>query len=171
MPVMYKDHETMQCWLNYSDALRKYLLRRADDKTMVEDILHDVYLKIFCHCKRYDFSCEKAGVKNLRSWMFQVCHNAMVDHHKKSSQYFLLENIEVPTETDQRSAQDDDGKLLMLLNRLPPKYALPVYYHAILEMKQSEIAEKFGLSLPATKSRIQRGKKMLVHHYKSLPEN
>ena len=52
---MYKDHETPRFWKTYGDGLRKYLAKRVGDKSLIDDILHDVYLKVYLHCKRYDF--------------------------------------------------------------------------------------------------------------------
>jgi DNA-directed RNA polymerase specialized sigma24 family protein len=86
---MYKDHEMPRFWTTYAEAVRKYISKRVADKAVVEDILHDVYIKIFCYCKRYDFCCQKAGVRNLRSWVFQVCHNTLVDYYKEQGRYTL----------------------------------------------------------------------------------
>jgi RNA polymerase sigma-70 factor (ECF subfamily) len=161
---MYKDHETPRFWLSYSEALRSYLLKRMKNTEAVEDVLHDVYLKIFCHCKRFDFSCEKAGVKNLRSWVFQVCHNAMVDYYKTRSRYKLTgDAIEVSDDL----VVCEEKNLMTLLKSLPEKYSVPVYYDVVLQMNQADIAERIGMGLPATKSRIQRGKQMLLRQYQS----
>jgi RNA polymerase sigma-70 factor, ECF subfamily len=162
---MYKDHETPRFWITYSDALRKYLQKRLSDKSMIEDILHDVYLKVFVFCKRHEFSCEKAKVTNLRSWIFQVCHNTMVDRLKSDSKYKcpaeqLYELPENPTYPQENTFKADD-----LIKKLPPTYAEAVYLDTIIKMKQDCIAKKLGLGISATKSRIQRGKRLLRDIY------
>jgi RNA polymerase sigma-70 factor (ECF subfamily) len=161
---MYKDHETPRFWLSYGEAIKCYVEKRVADKTAVNDILHDVYLKIFCYCRRYDFCCEKAGVKNLRSWIFGICHNAVVDHQKQKARYSLgLEEKEVADFSG--SKNDDTVGLKELMKLLPSKYAEAIWYDSVLHLKQAEIASKLGLSLSATKSRIQRGKKMFRAMY------
>ncbi len=50
--LMYKDHETPRYWISYGKGLEKYIAKRVKDKMLAEDVLHDVYIKIFCHCKR-----------------------------------------------------------------------------------------------------------------------
>lgn len=90
---MYKDHETPRFWTSYGTALRSYVEREVPDKNAVDDILHEVYLKIYCYCKRYDFCCEKAGVKNLRSWVFRVCHNVIVDYQKEHAKYTYGQDV------------------------------------------------------------------------------
>ena len=163
---MYKDHETPRFWKTYNEALRKYLEKRVSDKYLINDILHDVYLKVYLHCKRYDFCCEKAGVKNLRSWIFQVCHNIMVDHLRNNAKYSLTGGgfIDQP-ETSNFECSQYVPPLKQLLDSLPAKYAEPVYLDTILNMNQASIAKKLGLGISATKSRIQRGKKMLKELY------
>ena len=159
---MYQDHETPRFWLTYADGLKNYIARRIKDKGFAEDVLHDVYIKIFSHCKRFDFCCEKAGVKNLRSWVFQVCHNTLIDHQKKNAKYFYPNNL-----AEDFSIESPDLfvekrlPLEHLIKALPARYSEVLIYDIVFSMKQADIAEKMGLTLSATKSRIQRGKQML----------
>ena len=162
---MYKDHETPQFWITYQDAIRKYLSKRVSDKSVVDDLCHDVYIRIFCYCRRFDFCCDKAGVKNLRSWVFQVCHNILADHYRKHKTSFTIENIETIGILIDSPGEHYEIPVENLLQKIPSKYALPVHYDMILGIKQADIASKLGLSVSATKSRIQRGKKMLATAY------
>jgi len=163
---MYKDHETPRFWKTYGEALRKYLEKRLVDKSLINDILHDVYLKVYLHCKRYDFCCEKAGVKNLRSWIFQICHNIMVDHLRNKAKYTFTGDTIIEL-TEGPSADNTQSYLTVkqLLEGLPEKYAQAVYLDAVLKISQANIARKLGLGISATKSRIQRGKRMLREIY------
>ncbi len=163
---MYRDHETPRFWITYEDALQKYLVKRLDDKSLIDDIMHDVYLKVFVFCKRYDFCCEKAGVKNLRSWIFQVCHNTMIDRVKDKSKYSFTTDI-IERLSDNSAEQNQVGSFhaAELINKLPAKYAEAVYLDTIIKMNQDCIAKKLGLGISATKSRIQRGKRMLKEIY------
>jgi RNA polymerase sigma-70 factor (ECF subfamily) len=165
---MYKDHETPRFWLSYGDALRQYLNKRLQDKTLMEDILHDVYVKVYLYCKRHQFCCQKAGVRNLRSWIFQVCHNTMIDRLKQDAKYRLTDD-RLP-EFPGNSCQNDEFSFFNageLISLLPHKYAEAVYLDTILKTNQAEIASRLGLGISATKSRIQRGKKMLKEIYVS----
>ncbi len=163
---MYKDHETPRFWLNYGEALRSYVQKTITDKSSVEDILHEVYLKIFCYCRRYDFCCDKAGVKNLRSWVFRVCHNTIIDFQKEKAKYrFDSDWSEVLQDNAGVSVEESRVMLEALIKNLPAKYAQAVYYDSVLSLNQAAIATRLGLSLSATKSRIQRGKKMFREIY------
>jgi RNA polymerase sigma-70 factor (ECF subfamily) len=168
---MYKDHETPRFWITYSAALRKYLQKRLNDESLIDDIMHDVYLKVFVFCKRFDFSCEKAGVTNLRSWIFQVCHNMMIDRLKGNSKYaFSVDTLdEIPIYDDLESTNSFNAA--ELITKLPEKYAEAVYLDTIIKMNQGCIAKKLGLGISATKSRIQRGKRMLKKIYLQQSRN
>ena len=160
LSIMYKDHETPRFWLNYGEALRSYVQKKMPDKSSVEDILHEVYLKIFCNCKRYDFCCDKAGVRNLRSWVFQVCHNTIIDFQREKAKY-TYDRDWSEVLRDDTTVLAGESKIILgeLIRRLPAKYAEAVYYDSVLSLNQADIAARLGLSLSATKSRIQRGKK------------
>lgn len=162
---MYKDHETPRFWTTYSEALQKYLEKRVQDRSLVKDILHDVYVKVYLHCKRYDFCCEKAGVKNLRSWIFQVCHNTMIDRIKSNAKYTFTGDISA--DLIDGSIHDNQRSFTAkeLIARLPEKYARAVYLDTVLKIDQAKIARQLGLGISATKSRIQRGKRMLKEIY------
>lgn len=156
---MYKDHETPRFWSTYSEELRRYVEKRVQDRDLANDIMHELYLKVFCYCKRYDFCCEKAGVKNLRAWLYGICYNMIMDHYREKNIMMLK-----PEFPDMDACTEDQPITLSwndIAGKLPSKYAEAVHYDVVLTLKQSEIAERLGLSLPATKSRIQRGKKML----------
>lgn len=162
---MYKDYETPLFWKTYSEPLRKYLEKRMDDKSLVDDILHDVYLKVFLYCKRFDFCCEKAGVKNLRSWIFQVCHNSMLDKLKNNSKYSLTGDVNIELAENYTASQHYSINANELIAKLPQKYAEAVYLDTVLNISQQNIATKLGLGISTTKSRIQRGKRMLKEIY------
>jgi RNA polymerase sigma-70 factor (ECF subfamily) len=162
---MYKDYETPLFWKTYSEALRKYLEKRMEDKSLVDDILHDVYLKVFLYCKRFDFCCEKAGVKNLRSWIFQVCHNSMLDKLKSNAKYSLAGDVNIELAENYIDSQHVSINAKELIAKLPQKYAEAIYLDTVLNIIQQDIATKLGLGISTTKSRIQRGKRMLKEIY------
>jgi RNA polymerase sigma-70 factor, ECF subfamily len=162
---MYKDHETPRFWSTYSEELRRYVEKRVQDRDLANDIMHEMYLKVFCYCKRFDFCCEKAGVKNLRSWLYGICYNLIMDHYNERNITWLR-----PAFSDMETCNDDPPALLLwndVASKLPSKYAEAVHYDVVLILKQAEIAERLGISLTATKSRIQRGKKMLKAIYEN----
>ncbi|NJL22058.1 MAG: hypothetical protein HC895_16595 [Leptolyngbyaceae cyanobacterium SM1_3_5] len=52
-----------------------------------------------------------------------------------------------------------------LLKLLPDEYAIPLYMYDLEGIEQKTISEKLNLTLPNTKSRIQRGRMKLKERF------
>jgi RNA polymerase sigma-70 factor (ECF subfamily) len=52
-----------------------------------------------------------------------------------------------------------------LLKLLPEEFAIPLYMYDLENISQKDIAEKLNLTLPNTKSRIQRGRLKLKERF------
>ena len=90
----------------------------------------------------------------------------MIDRLKGNAKYTFTGDI--PTEVVDESINDKQRSSFTakeLIERLPEKYALAVYLDTVLKIDQAKIARQLGLGISATKSRIQRGKRMLKEIY------
>ncbi|MDP2158924.1 MAG: RNA polymerase sigma factor SigZ [Flavobacterium sp.] len=147
-----------ELWSEHQNALRFFIQKRVSDTQDVEDIHQEVLLKV------YDFCMHKQGVRNVRSWLFQIASNTIADHYRKQSKKTGIQENHEWTEFDKEpTAYDEaDAFVLPLLNFLPEKYAVPVKLADIEGKKQQEIASLLNLSLPAVKSRVQRGRQLLM---------
>lgn len=146
--------DVLSLWSNYKNGLEFYILKKAKDKEIANDLTHEVLLKIYNAC------CSDNEIKNVRSWMYQIAHNTTVDYFKKKNKF----TNEIPEmfEVDENNMYEDAQKLVKpLIQLLPEKYAVPLQLSDIEEMKQADVSKKLNLSLTATKSRIQRARKLL----------
>lgn len=80
--------------------------------------------------KVYGFCMRTSGVQNIRSWLFQIAHNCIIDSYRKEK-YVDVDVVDVDVsekiQEDENLAYKDAGEYLKpLLNFLPPKYALPL---------------------------------------------
>jgi len=143
-------------WLDHKAELRSFILKRVKDPDLTNDILQEVLLKV------YKFCISKSGVKNLRSWLFQIAQNTIIDHYRRESKFSFRENLPEIIEEDENLAFKDALNYIQpMLDFLPVEYALPLKLADIDNMKQADIALQLKLSLSATKSRIQRGRQLL----------
>ena len=141
-------------WTAYQDAMSAYILKKTKDPEVTKDLSQDILLKIHNTC------CSEKEIKNVRSWLFQIAFNTMMDHFnfqnkKKTSEVALLES------TQDDMYQEMAEYIEPLINLLPEKYSIPLRMADIEGLKQQEIADKLKQSLTATKSQIQRGRKLL----------
>ena len=147
VPALSKEHK---------NELRNFILKRVKDQDLTNDILQDVLMKV------YKFCISKSGVRNIRSWLFQIAQNTITDYYRKQSKFSDLDNLTEIENVDQNLAfSEASNYILPMLDFLPKEYAVPLKLADIDNMKQADIAKKLNLGLPATKSRIQRARQLL----------
>lgn len=142
-------------WQEHTRELQNYIAKRITDKDVAKDILQEVLMKV------YKFCLSKSGVSNLRSWLFQITHNTIIDHYRRNAKFTDKDIPEVPEEDENLAFKEAVNFMEPMLGFLPEEYSVPLKLSDLDGMKQAEIAKKLNLSLPATKSRIQRGRQLL----------
>ena len=76
-------------WQEHKNELRSFILKRVKDQDLTNDILQDVLMKV------YNFCMSKSGVRNIRSWLFQIAQNTITDHYRNQSKYiYRLRQLE-----------------------------------------------------------------------------
>ncbi|WP_299465288.1 sigma-70 family RNA polymerase sigma factor [uncultured Microscilla sp.] len=146
--------EASDIWAEYKEGLRNYILKKVKDSDTANELSHEVLMKVYSAC------CSGNQIRNVRSWLYQIAHNTSIDYLRKQQKTSapLPELADHPEDNTYQEAIELVTPLLMLL---PPKYALPLKLADIDGAKQATIAQQLGLSLTATKSRIQRARKLL----------
>jgi len=145
-------------WLEHKDALWNFIRKRVLDEQTANDISQEVLMKV------YKFCMSKTGVKNVRSWLFQIAQNTIIDHHRKQKR-ITYDLPEATVEEENKAYQEAAEYILPIISFLPEKYALPLKLSDIDGMKQADIAKQLDLSLSATKSRIQRARQLLKKEF------
>ncbi|PHS52372.1 MAG: RNA polymerase subunit sigma [Lutibacter sp.] len=154
MTKIEKYAKVSSLWLEYNNGLQFYILKKVKNEEIANDLCHEVLMKVYNSC------CSGNEIKNVRSWMFQIAHNTTIDYLKKQGKFTneLPEVIEADTTNSYKEVAEFINPLIQLL---PEKYAIPLQLSDIEELKQADVAKKMALSLTATKSRIQRARKLL----------
>ena len=141
-------------WMRSKEGLHNYLRKSTGDSNLSEELTQQVLLKVYKSC------CSDKEINNVRSWLFQIARNTMIDHKRieKRNQQLVPQS---PDSNEASSWQDLSEFIDPLINFLPAKYAQPLIMADLEGMKQEDVAKKLDLGLSATKSRIQRARKML----------
>ncbi|BDS09857.1 sigma-70 family RNA polymerase sigma factor [Aureispira anguillae] len=148
-----------QIWEQYHQLLLNFIKTKVNSDALAEDLLQEVAIKLHRSLNR------ETTIKNYKTWLFQVSRNSIADYyrkHKKATELPAMNTIE-----EEASACICDLSGFVIQHYLPKEYAEPLYLSDIEQKPQKEIAQFLNLSLTATKSRIQRGRKKL----KSLVED
>lgn len=141
-------------WEPYKDMLRNYIFKLVKNKDTADGLSHEVLMKVYSSC------CSGREIKNLRSWLFQIAYNTCVDYFKSESRTTEMRRDFTDIHED-HTYKEFSEFVEPLLDLLPKKYSEPLKLADIDQLKQQEVANRLGISLSATKSRIQRGRKLL----------
>ena len=148
-------------WLAHHKQLQAYLTRRLGDAVLAEELTHRTLLKVIDSC------CSGTELRNVKSWLYHIARNVMADHYRELTktgagpQDGNSEGDRAMAPTEQDLWQQMARHLYPLLRLLPETYATPLRLADLEGLPQQEVAERLGLGLSATKSRIQRARVML----------
>ncbi len=149
--------QTEALWNEFSERLLFFIRGKVNNKVDADDILQNVFLKI--HQNLGEFKEEK----NLKSWIFTIARNSIIDYYRSSKvteEY--NEEIEKIFENDEENFNEEIACCIdEFINLLPENYQESIRLYQFEEMKHKDIAEKLNLSVSASKSRVQRGRKQL----------
>ncbi|OIO78600.1 MAG: RNA polymerase subunit sigma-70 [Hydrogenophilaceae bacterium CG1_02_62_390] len=151
----------MTAWRRHEAELRAWLRGRLGNQHDAEDLLQDLFLKALRQDKKF------CRIDNPRAWLYEVARNALADRLRLKK-----ELVELPD--DLVHEIDDPVPVDTLVQCLPRALAeLSVQDREAITLcdleglGQEEYARLKGLSLPGTKSRVQRARKRLREHLSS----
>lgn len=112
--------------------------------------------------KVYNSCISKTGIKNVRSWLFQIAHNTIVDNYRRQSKFSVQSSFKDLSEEGENFAFEEAlNYILPMLDFIPKEYAKVLKMAEVDGMKQADIAKELNLNLSTTKSRIQKARQLL----------
>ncbi|OJJ16556.1 hypothetical protein BKI52_32085 [marine bacterium AO1-C] len=144
-------------WKKHQPELLNFIKTGTYDKATINDVLQEVGIKLYLALKK------QQPIKNYQTWLFQVAKNTMVDFYREKQRHPYLQADLYSENTDNETVTSDINDLLgfIIQTYLPQEYGTPLYLGDIERVPQKIVGYILGLSLPATKSRIQRARKKL----------
>ena len=144
-------------WQEYQARLRAFIKGRVADASAADDILQEVFLKM--HAGLASLRDES----KLRSWLYRIARNAIVDHYRARTPTVALPEWLTHPEADpgDQVPQELSACLQPMIQLLPETYREAVILSELQGLTQKEVGRRQGLSLPGAKSRIQRGRALL----------
>jgi len=148
-------------WQQLRGDLRRFLAARLpSSSTAADDLLQDVFLRV------QRKAAELPAITNLRSWLFQITRNALIDYQRANARRKTEElGDSVAAESLDPMAEQIRQKLApclrVMIEELPGMYAGALRLVDLQEVSQAEAAKALGISLTALKSRVRRGRERL----------
>lgn len=143
---------------NYSGALYGAILRIIRQQDLADEILQDVFLRIWDKIDSYD-----ASKGRLFTWMLNVARNLAIDktRSKEISQQSKTGDIEnfvgVIDRKESGAIAVEAIGLSEILNKLPDEQRFVVEHLYLKGYTQSELAEESGVPLGTIKTRLRLG--------------
>jgi RNA polymerase sigma-70 factor (ECF subfamily) len=151
----------------YSRFLLGICMRYATDRAEAEDILQDVFVRVFFNINEY------SGSGSFPGWLSRVAVNtAITNYHRTMKHRYHVDIDEYKsTETGSVGFEEDffsADELYRVLNELPPGYKVVFNLYAIEGYKHREIAGMLNIDVNTSKSQYSRARAMLREKLCSL---
>lgn len=144
-------------------ALTRYLRLRVRDQTVVEDIIHDAFIRLSKIERSYD-------IQNSKAYLFRTAISVMIDQMRKNERQSRLESEYRKTQevnnyrssgekTEQEAHIENNQRLVVILaslDALPQKCRTAFLLYRFHNLKQQEIAAKLGVSVNSVERYIIR---------------
>lgn len=153
---------THALWQAFSGELDRFLRRHVPSAADAEDLRQQVFLAVHRHLIDHE------PPKHPRGWIYQIARNAIIDHRRRRAARPDRVPETAPLADDSAAMEDADpdatltqelaGCLLTMLDRVPEPYQTAVRWADVEGVPQTEGAGRAGVSLPAMKARVQRGR-------------
>lgn len=141
-------------WSKHKEPLANFITSKVPHPDIVDDLMQDISLKLWDNIER------GTTIRNYEKWIFQVARNTIADYYRKRSKQSPQNQVTLNAEIPYTNCVCDLSGFV-IERYLPKEYSTPLYLSDIEKVPQKKIAETLNLSVTATKSRIQRGRKKL----------
>jgi RNA polymerase sigma factor (sigma-70 family) len=147
---------------NYSAALFGVIIRIVESQENAEDILQEVFVKIWKNISSYDSSKGK-----LYTWLINIARNTAIDSlrvkgHKAKSQIQSLDNsVRSINKQYNTSIHPDHIGLKTLVNKMRPEYKELIDKLYFEGYTQEEVSKELNIPLGTVKTRIRAAIKQL----------
>jgi len=141
---------------HYSGAIYSVVFRILKDEETAEEVLQDVFLKIWDKIDSYD-----SGKGKLFTWMLNIARNQAIDRtrSRESSQRKKTDDIDylvnkIDSQENSHLSVDAIGLKEVLL-KLPEDQRFIINQLYLQGYTQSEVAEEFDIPLGTVKTRLR----------------
>lgn len=144
----------------HSARLLTVARRMLGGQTEAEDVVQDVFLKLWTHAARW-----RPGAAKFETWLYRVTLNACYDRLRRRGGEPLEAAMAVPDNAPPPDAGLDDGAVSAAIEAalaaLPERQRAAVLLCHFQEHGNIEAAEMMGLSVEALESLLARGRRGL----------
>lgn len=159
----------------YQNGLATLARRFFRNPADIEEVLQEIFLRVFQSLDKF------RGESRFYTWVYRIAFNCCINHHDKHKQdrKNLSMDSENPDGSSPRALPDPgDGPekialerasieiILSAIDRLPPRYSSVLLLREWHGFTYEEIASVQACTLSSVKTRIRRGRLLLIERLK-----
>lgn len=152
---------------DYDIELRYVAYRYVRDWILVDDIMQEVYLKVYLNLDSFE------GKANIKSWVYRITVNQCIDYlrNKVVQTTVLIDNPEELLTSSRESVEKEllerleKEQLHQTLSTLPKDYKQTLSLYYLHDYSYKEISEILSRDLSFVKNKLFRGRRMLKEVY------
>lgn len=147
----------------YYDYIRNYLYYLSGDMEIAEDLVQDVFLKLW-------ENRDKVNDETIKPLLFKIGKNLYINSYKRKNLdiKFIntkMESIENESPQYIMEFQEFDARLQRAISNLPDQCRTFFLLNRIDDLKYQEIANNFGISVKAVEKQISKALKLLREQF------
>ena len=153
----------------YRNKLERYIDRRTNINSYDrEDILQEIFIKIYVNINDYDNSLI------FSSWVYRITHNYIIDWYRKNKKHisvslddddtkliYILEDENTKIDSQIEHDQDDLEVIKKEIKNLPQDYQEILILKYFDDKSYDEISDILKISISSVGVKINRAKKLL----------
>jgi RNA polymerase sigma-70 factor (ECF subfamily) len=137
-----------------------YVTRMMGHNADTEDILQEVFLRLWTHADRY-----KPEVAKVSTWLHSIAHHLCIDHLRKHQRLVLTaappENIGGEEPDALLSRSHANSRVMQALTTLPERQRSAIILCHYQELSNKDAASILEVSVDALESLLARGRRNL----------
>lgn len=151
----------------YSSLLYGICLRYTKNRMEAQDVLQDVFVKVFNHIGSYHHDGSFEG------WLRRIAVNTSITNYRRNQKHAFQEDIDkVVYQHDDPIVFEDleytAEELTTCISRLPAGYRTVFNLYVVEGYMHKEIAEMLGIDVNTSKSQLSRAKTYLQRELSEL---
>jgi RNA polymerase sigma-70 factor, ECF subfamily len=151
-----KTKEFVAAYDEYVDAIFRHIYFRVFNKDLAKDLMQETF------ARTWEYLCRGKEVKNLKSFLYKVANNLIIDEYRKKRELSLdslqVKGFDVEGVNEERIVRDVENEhALRVIRKLEPHHQEVILMRFIDDLSIKEIAEIIGQSENVVSVRINRG--------------
>lgn len=144
----------------YADAIFRHCYFRVYNRELGKELMQETFTRT------WDYMVKGNEVKNIRTFLYKIANNLIIDHVRKKKELSLETLQETGFEPSHTTKDDvhthiDAERVIEVIEKLDEMYREPVLMRYLDGLKPKEIAELLNETVNVVSVRINRGVKQL----------